>query len=461
MPIIDKNQGYFNVSPKTARRQKMGEMLIENASKSEPVYGWGQALSKLLAAGAGAYSVKKADDSENEAASTFADAASRAAPQWKNPDTGEHVGANYKQNLAQLLQESGNEDLASAASKYALEGGQNIEDRRNEVEDATIKASVLPKEIRILQYLQGMNNPTPAPAPEPQPSTNPAPQANTAPPAKAPLTPAQIQYATQPPTVGPDGEQNLAFPNFGLLPEIDGKQPAPRNSANNIPGTGGLLQFSNKPSVENAPPIDQPPVMQPNQQAVGGPETQRDMTNPANLYMDKILGIKPADRISMEKKDKQGALQALGIQETQGKINQALTQLSASDFNTGTIGGLTENTPGSPAYKLAATIASVKANLGFDRLQAMRDASPTGGALGQVSDTENKLLQSAVANLDLAQGGEQLKAALLEVQKHYNNVSKLIAQGQGQEYQTPQSAAPQKPISEMSDQELEAIANGG
>jgi hypothetical protein len=32
---------------------------------------------------------------------------------------------------------------------------------------------------------------------------------------------------------------------------------------------------------------------------------------------------------------------------------------------------------------------------GFQELQAMRDASPTGGALGQVSDSENKLLQQS------------------------------------------------------------------
>lgn len=45
-------------------------------------------------------------------------------------------------------------------------------------------------------------------------------------------------------------------------------------------------------------------------------------------------------------------------------------------------------------------VNTVKANLGFDALQAMRDASPTGGALGQVAVQELEMLQSTVASLD-------------------------------------------------------------
>lgn len=45
-------------------------------------------------------------------------------------------------------------------------------------------------------------------------------------------------------------------------------------------------------------------------------------------------------------------------------------------------------------------VNTIKANLGFDALQAMRDASPTGGALGQVAVQELEMLQSTVAALD-------------------------------------------------------------
>ncbi len=45
-------------------------------------------------------------------------------------------------------------------------------------------------------------------------------------------------------------------------------------------------------------------------------------------------------------------------------------------------------------------LATIKANSGFDQLQTMRDNSPTGGALGPVSDMENKLLQAINGALD-------------------------------------------------------------
>ena len=43
---------------------------------------------------------------------------------------------------------------------------------------------------------------------------------------------------------------------------------------------------------------------------------------------------------------------------------------------------------------LDSDLLTLKANLGFDSLQQMRDNSKTGGALGNVSENENLLLQA-------------------------------------------------------------------
>lgn len=56
--------------------------------------------------------------------------------------------------------------------------------------------------------------------------------------------------------------------------------------------------------------------------------------------------------------------------------------------------------PSTDARALDNSLTSVKSNLGFEKLQQMRENSPTGGALGQVSDFENKLLQSTFGTLD-------------------------------------------------------------
>lgn len=109
-----------------------------------------------------------------------------------------------------------------------------------------------------------------------------------------------------------------------------------------------------------------------------------------------------------------------GIDNVIAGVDQAVTQLQGP-LTTGVGGAVTGAIPGTPAYKLRSTIQTIKANLGFDRLQQMREASPTGGALGAVSERELSDLQATVANLDPNQGAEQLRENLLKVREHYNN----------------------------------------
>lgn len=84
------------------------------------------------------------------------------------------------------------------------------------------------------------------------------------------------------------------------------------------------------------------------------------------------------------------------------------------------------NIPGTPARNLSAELSTLKASLAFGELQAMREASPTGGALGAVSNIELNLLESAVASLDQGQSPEKLRASLERVQKHYANWVRIM-----------------------------------
>jgi len=80
----------------------------------------------------------------------------------------------------------------------------------------------------------------------------------------------------------------------------------------------------------------------------------------------------------------------------------------ANSWNTAW-GSLLSSVPGSEAKDLASTVMTIKANIGFDRLQRMRAESPTGGALGQVAVQELVALQSTIANLDQSQSTAQFK----------------------------------------------------
>jgi hypothetical protein len=82
---------------------------------------------------------------------------------------------------------------------------------------------------------------------------------------------------------------------------------------------------------------------------------------------------------------------------------------------------LFKNFPGHPAYNLSANIDTIKANIQFDQLQKMRQASPTGGALGNVSDQEGKLLQSTMGSVEQAQGKEQFEQHLRRLRVQYQD----------------------------------------
>lgn len=81
------------------------------------------------------------------------------------------------------------------------------------------------------------------------------------------------------------------------------------------------------------------------------------------------------------------------------KTEDALEQLGF--FSTGVVGQLSSWVRATPAGTLDSIYKTIQAKIGFAELQAMRDASPTGGALGQVSERELDLLSSTIANLDV------------------------------------------------------------
>jgi hypothetical protein len=79
------------------------------------------------------------------------------------------------------------------------------------------------------------------------------------------------------------------------------------------------------------------------------------------------------------------------------------------------------------AQRLADTI---KGNIGFDRLQRMREESPTGGALGQVAVQELMALQSTMGSLDLGQDAETVKYNVNRLKQQYAKTMLALADAQ-------------------------------
>lgn len=76
---------------------------------------------------------------------------------------------------------------------------------------------------------------------------------------------------------------------------------------------------------------------------------------------------------------------------------------------------LAKGVPWTDAYDFAQLMETIKANIGFNELQEMRNASKTGGALGSVAVQELTALQSVLGSLDVGQSNEQLKANLKKI----------------------------------------------
>ncbi|MEN0088140.1 MAG: hypothetical protein AAF737_06870 [Pseudomonadota bacterium] len=89
---------------------------------------------------------------------------------------------------------------------------------------------------------------------------------------------------------------------------------------------------------------------------------------------------------------------------------------------TGVMGAAASLIDGTEASDARALTETIKANIGFDRLQQMRESSPTGGALGNVTERELATLQAVLGSLEYSQSKEQLTFNLNRLEDIYQTI---------------------------------------
>lgn len=150
-----------------------------------------------------------------------------------------------------------------------------------------------------------------------------------------------------------------------------------------------------------------------------------DPTNPSGFRMEAIPGGPAAQQAEAE------AAQAIKASEQASRygnvvledIDRAVSAIETDPLlTTGVVGQWMSGVGGTPANRVGNLLSTIKANAGFDRLQAMRDASPTGGALGSVSEMELSLLNSAIGSLEQSNNSDDLVYNLRRVQNIYNEI---------------------------------------
>jgi hypothetical protein len=138
------------------------------------------------------------------------------------------------------------------------------------------------------------------------------------------------------------------------------------------------------------------------------------------------------DRKLSREKDVEAKQKRLGIAEEKAAtvMNTIDSALDKTGFFTTGLTGAISAIPGSKSYTLRKDIDTIKANIGFDELQAMRESSPTGGALGQVAVQELNSLQSTLGSLDPNQDEATLRTNLNNIYKHYSNWKDAVQKAQ-------------------------------
>lgn len=194
-------------------------------------------------------------------------------------------------------------------------------------------------------------------------------------------------------------------------------------------------------------------------------KNQMGKTVPEQLYASRIAaGDSPAEAAKVVEQYNQGGSlsdleakkKAMSEGTAEGKISAAAPALAAKQKTAAqdtirTINGLdnhiyaalknvSSGTAGvfgnlvkgiyQPAADLEATLGSIGSAVGFQQLQEMRKNSPTGAALGRVTNFEMEMLQSTLASLKQKQSPEQLTANLKTVKRISDEIRDAIEEDQ-------------------------------
>jgi hypothetical protein len=131
------------------------------------------------------------------------------------------------------------------------------------------------------------------------------------------------------------------------------------------------------------------------------------------------------------------------IQEQSEQIRSHPGLPMATGFGGETISGF----PGSPAADAAALITTLRAQTFASALQAMRDASQTGGAVGQVSDAEGVRFENQWAAVQQAQSFTQFRSELRKLEQIADEAIQRIREAYEREFNGI-STAPQFEIAD-------------
>lgn len=137
---------------------------------------------------------------------------------------------------------------------------------------------------------------------------------------------------------------------------------------------------------------------------------------PGSPAATEAAAAQAAEAAATAKKQQTGSIVVQDIDRALKLVDEAWLP------TTGWVGEKLSGLAGTSAHDVMKLTDTIRANAGFAELQAMRDQSPTGGALGQVTERELAFLQSTIGNLEQSQSKDQFKDNLKRVKNVYLDI---------------------------------------
>ncbi len=186
------------------------------------------------------------------------------------------------------------------------------------------------------------------------------------------------------------------------------------------------------------PPLRQiaPPTIGPAESARIGLSQAQDAREAAEqpLKMQQMQGQIAKTQAEIDAlNDKQDKTNPMNPARREGTLSTAKNVFRAANMANQQIGdqgwgtlGLTgmamRQVPGTEASDLEANLDTMRSNFAFENLKKMREESPTGGAVGNVSDNDLRLLAATVTNLQTSQSAGQLKSNIKYATDMYRDI---------------------------------------
>lgn len=126
------------------------------------------------------------------------------------------------------------------------------------------------------------------------------------------------------------------------------------------------------------------------------------------------------------------------------RLDEAMAELEADPGLTNITGSIAGRTPNltNKATGAQAKLDSIKSQIFVSALQAMREASKTGGAVGNVSNREGDKLENTLAALSQAQSTDDFKKQLSKARQQLKLSQEIIKNAYTEQYGNAQPSAP-------------------